>query len=325
MHKTMHIVTISGDSISIHSTITQNATSVQLYGVSSDEIANEHDLQTSINRLIDKHENEFATSIEEVEIICDIFGHEVIKASRLQKMSAPEGKIITNSFAMKTCKIYEIFDDSQLKTLISCFTNVGVNVEKVWSFFSLFAQNSKELINTQRIGIVHISRQITLYTFDGAGSLQDIYRINRGLGDIIQYIALATMAKFPHLTRRAVVLALQHFVCFSELDMIEKIHNAKGVNKELMAVINYDTIKFISQLLVRYLRQIWIDINPPQDCKQIIIHTHKEFTKSIKDVLEMVSNHDVTLMNKDWLKPEVRIKECESFAKSILKIFSGRF
>ncbi len=321
MHATMHIVTISVDSLSIHSTVTQNTTSVQLYGVAGDEIINEHDLQTSINRLIDKHENEFAISIEEVEIICDIFGHEVIKASRLQNLQAPEGKIITNSFAMKTCRIYETFNDAQLKTLISCFTNVGVNVEKVWSFFSLFAQNSKQLIETQRIGIIHVSRQITLYTFDGAGSLQDIYRINRGLGDIIQYIALATMAKFPHLTRRAVVLALQHFICFSELDMIEKIHNAKGVNKELMAVINYDTIKFISQLLVRYLRQIWIDINPPQDCKQIIIHTQREFAKSIKDVLEMVSNHDVTLMNRDWLKPTVTIKQRESLFKSIMKIF----
>ncbi len=321
----MHIVTIGVEAISIASELTGNITTVQLYGISGDEITNNEELQTSINRLIDKHESEFTLPVEEVEIICDVLGHEIIKAPKLQKLPTPTGKIITHSFVMKTCKIYETFNDKELKALISCFTNVGVNVEKVWSFFSLFARNAKGLIDSQKIGVIHIAKQITLYTFDGAGSLKDIYRINRGLGDIIQYITLATIAKFPHLTRRAVVLIIQHFICFSELDMIEKIHTAKGMNKELMAVVNYETVKFVSQLLLRYMRQIWIDIDPPQDCKKIIIHTQREFTHNIKDVLEMVSSQDVVIMEKEWIKPSVKIKEKEGLLKDIIKIFSGKF
>ena len=76
----MHIVTIGVESISISSELTGNTTTVQLYGISGDEITNNAELQTSINRLIDKHESEFTLHVEEVEIICDVLGHEIIKA-----------------------------------------------------------------------------------------------------------------------------------------------------------------------------------------------------------------------------------------------------
>lgn len=321
----MHIVTLGVESISISSESTGNITTVQLYGISGDDITNRDDLQTTINRLIDKHESEFSLQVEQVEIICDILGHEIIKAPKLQKLPTPAGKVITHAFTMKTCKIYETFNDIELNILISCFTNVGVNVEKVWSFFSLFTRNAKHLIDSQKIGVVHIAKQITLYTFDGAGSLKDIYRINRGLSDIIQYISFVTTTKFPHLTRRAVTLVMQHFICFSELDMIEKIHTTKGTNRELMTVVNYETVKFVSQLLLKYLRQIWVDINPPQDCKTIIIHTQREFAQNIQNVLSIVSSQDVITINKDWIKPSVEIKEKSSLLKEILRIFSGRF
>jgi hypothetical protein len=320
----MHIITIGVESISISSELPNNTTTVQLYGISGDEITNKEELQTSINRLIDKHESEFSLAVEEVEIICDVLGHEIIKAPKLQKLPTPAGKVITHAFTMKTCKIYETFNDRELNIVLSCFTNVGVNVEKVWSFFSLFTLNAKHLIDSQKIGVIHIAKQITLYTFDGAGSLKDIYRINRGLSDIIQYISLATTAKFPHLTRRAVTLVIQHFICFSELDMIEKIHTAKGMNKELMTVVNYETVKFVSQLLLKYLRQIWIDINPPQDCKTIIIHTQREFAQNIQNVLSIVSSQDVIAINKEWIKPIAELKGKSGLIKDILRIFSGK-
>ncbi len=320
----MHIVTIGIESISIYTELQENSTTFPLYGISNDDVSNKDELQTSIIRLIEKHEKEHSVQVEEVQIICDILGHEIIKAPKLKILHAPKDKLITHSFQMKTCKVYEVFNEKNLKILISCFTNIGINVEKVWSFFSIFSMNAQYLIDSQRIGVLHIAKQITLYTFDGAGSLKDIYQINRGLVDIIQYITLSTIAKFPHLTRRAVTLVLQHFVCFSELDMIEKIHNVKGVNKELMAVVNYETVKFISNFLLRYIRQIWSDLNPPTNCQTIILYTQKEFLNNIRDVLSMTATSEIVNMQKKWMKPNIQRKEKRGVLMDIIKLLFRR-
>jgi site-specific recombinase XerD len=101
----------------------------------------------------------FSQFLLNLEVINDhAFFHS--RSPKLQKTPTLTGKIVTHSFAMKTCKIYETFNDKELKILISCFTNVGVNVEKVWSFFSLFARNAKGLIDSQKIGVIHIAKQI---------------------------------------------------------------------------------------------------------------------------------------------------------------------
>jgi hypothetical protein len=322
----MHIATLGMDFISIYTQKPENSTTVSLHGIELDRISKIEELQATVSRLIEKHESDYKTQIEEVHIICEILEYEVIKVPKLHNAKIT-GKTITNSFQMKTCKIYEAFNEADLKALINCFLSIGVNVGKVFSFFSTFTHNAKNMIESQKVALLHIGKNITLYTFDGAGSLKDIYKINKGLHDIIQYISLSTIAKFPHLTKRAVILILQNFICFNELDMIEKIHNIKGVNKELMAVVNYETVKFVSTLLTRYLRQIWADINPPQEMKNIVVHTQKEFAENIKEIIGIITADTVIKMQKIWLAPEVEYnakKERTIFAE-IKRIFFTKY
>lgn len=316
----MHVVTFGLDLVSIYTKTQEMLTVLPLYGVYRDEIVNKDELQASINRLIEKHEADYGVSVQDVMIVCEVLGHQIVKTPKLHNLQIA-GKIVTNSFQMKVCKIYEVFNEVELKGLIACFVNIGINVERVCSFFGIFVNNVRNLIDLERIGMMHIAKGITLYIFDGAGSLKDIYTINKGLDDIIQYITLSTVAKFPHLTKRAVALILQNFICFNELDMIEKIHNVKGINKELMAVVNYETVKFISNLLMRYLRQIWADLNPPISIKKMIVYSQKDFMKNIVFVLQMIASCDVIAMKKEWIFPSVSEKSERKFFEEIRRIF----
>ena len=316
----MHVVRVYLESISITTGI--HLSTMPLYGIENDEISNIQDLQHSINSLIEKHEELYSCKIEEVQMVCDIFSPNIIRMPKMQNFVVPNGKMVTNNFVMKTCRVYELYDEYLLKALINCFTSIGINVERAWSVFSLFIQNSKELINKERTSILFIGRKETiLCNFDGAGSVIGINSVNRGFVDIKKYINTLIVTKFPHVKHQVVTLILQNFIYFNEFEMIQKIQNSKNLNSGMMSFVNYDIVRFISSLLQKYLKQVWQDLQSASSAQKVVLYTQGEYLASFKKILLTVTMEDFVVISKDTLQPLNALKQRKSFVCELIDLF----
>ena len=316
----MHVIRVYLESISITTGV--HSSTMPLYGIENDEISNIQDLQRSINSLIEKHEELYSYNIEEVQMVCDIFSPNIIRMPKMQNFIVPNGKMVTNNFVMKTCKVYEIYDENSLKSLINCFTSIGINVERVWSVFSLFIQNSKELINKERVSILFMGRKETiLCNFDGAGSVSGISNVPRGFIDIKKYINTLIVTKFPHTKHQVVTLILQNFIYFNEFEMIQKIQNSRNLNPGTMSFVNYEIVRFISSLLQKYLKQVWQDLQPTSNDQKIVFYTQGEYLASFKKILLTVTVEDFVVISKSMLQPLNAFKQRKSFVCELIYLF----
>ena len=310
------IVTIDTATIAI---ATGNVnTALQINGAVNDEIINIEAFQECVNRLISKHEAILGNEITEVQMVCNAFGLSLIRYSKIKSFEEVPSRMNVNSFTMKTCKVYESYSSQSLKIAINSFTNIVVDVKKVWSAFGLFLLNAKTLIAKDRVSFMFIgTKKISVCNFDGAGSVANISMFERGLCDIIEYITLAVMAKFHHIEKEIIILILQNFIHFNEIEFIQKVHNTHHIKSKMMSAMNYDVVRYTSTLLREYLQKVVQSLDIPINTK-CFVYIQNEYMRNFLNVLSMSGMYQACVVDKSFLNLQIHEDEKCSFFRDIL-------
>lgn len=294
----IHVVTIDIEAVS--ASTGKIYTIVPLYGVANDDIVDAVAFQETINRLIAKHEALLGTEITEVQLVCNGLGLSVVRNSKIKALETNDKITYSNSFTMKTCKVHELYPFQSLKTAINTFTSIGINVVKVWSVLSLFLLNATQVIARQKIAFMVIgARKITVCNFDGAGSISSVMEFPKGLHDIVEYISSIVIAKFAHVKKETVVMILQNFIHFNEIEFIQKIHNTRYVKSTVMSSINYDAVQYTSSMLREYLCKVVESMKLGGGCTYFL-HTQNEYVHNIVKIFSMVLSADVRPLSKEF-------------------------
>ncbi|MFT4967467.1 MAG: hypothetical protein ACI9CD_000474 [Candidatus Deianiraeaceae bacterium] len=314
-----HTVVVNLDSISIetHGLIS----SISLCGVEVDSIVNQDAIRIGISKLIIKHESLIGDEIDDVYLVCNIFSLAFVRASKIKQFTPEDGCILTNTFVMKACKVYETYGEESLRIFIDCLVNIGINVVKVCSSVGLMLMNSKEEFLLTKSALMFIGRKdVFMFYSDGAGSVMSIKHVARGLVDIRVYIQSIAVAKFPHITQRAVSLILQKFIYFSELEMIEKIHNTH-YDKNIMSFINYNVVRFISSALQKYLMHLLVDFQIHYEYKKLFLYTQDHYTDSVQKSLQMILSQEVIPATQKLMQEPYSLSTKKSLYDKIFGVF----
>lgn len=316
----MHIVKINPEVISIETgnTITQG----YLYGMDGDLIGDLEKIQYTISHVISKHEQTIAKEISSVVLICDILDLQFTKTSRSLGIEENSERINTNSFVLKTCKLHETYNSQAFKLLINCFTDIGINVSSAISSIGLFILNSQKLINQTRSYVMFIGRKKTiLLSLDGAGGISNITECQNGLGDIQNYIS--SIAQTQTLEKNISSVILKNFIHFSELEMIENIHNIKHINSKVMSSLNYQLVQAVSSAAKTYLEKLLSKLRIPDDDLPLLYYTQEDYQKSFSKIFGMITGRKTIYMQQHFFaKPKNPEEQNNNFIKDLLKIFT---
>lgn len=309
----MHIVKIELENITI-TTHTYISTSKTL-GISNDIISNPEKLQHCIQSLITQHENLCGQKINTIHLVCNIFALHFIQIPLDEILHPQENTIITNCFSFKKCKIYELYNANSIRMIVRSFATIGISIDNIWSFFGIFIKNFHAAINSEKLNLFFLGQKhSTFFFFDGTGNVQT-KPIPYGILDTIQHISTTAIHNISYLTHENILFILQNFICFRELDMIQKIQELQN-NHRLVSVITYEVIQFISNLLKNHLQQIWKPINTGN----IMLYTNVEYAKSIKNTLSLITTEKILNYPKN-----LTITIDETQKHSIIKDFISLF
>lgn len=293
----MNIITIDFETISIQ---TENITSRSLLlGTKNETIIDEKAFQKCIEDLIIKHEKSIGFQIQDVFMICNTFGAS-LQLFQNKNIINDEKLVIANNIAISNLNICETFSETELNKMFQIFLHIGINILDIWSVLGLFSLNFSKFLQFKETRLLFMNTKNTvIYYIDPPSKLIDIKVIEKGIGDIVEYITNSTIGSFPHTKKRTIHTILQNFICFNELEAIEKLQNAKFISDEILSSITYDLINFVSNLFKKYLEQMFLD------CKlgnNVYIYSQYEYIKSLGKILKSLHNVNCLQVNSDILR-----------------------
>ena len=315
----MNTVYIEAETICVYNNFANRMVTLPLYGIENDEICDENAFSNSIKRIIAKAEEVFGGVIENVNIVCNIGNFSIQKHSRIKDFIKESGKSITNKFEMQTCNAFEVVDEKFLKKIINLFAELGVIVEKIYSPFGLFIQNAKEIITNQKIATINLHQcKTTAMFFDGAGSIIDFKTYDFGVSKCIEYITNVTVAHFPYLKQNtdALSLVLQDFINLSEVEMIDRINSNKKYKKEVIALVNYEMARFVSEKMYKYCIQMWEGMSVSKDVSKVYFVSNTKYAKTFLLIFNLIASQHVLPLN-NFLKIEQEVKQKNSLWQEI--------
>lgn len=304
-----HILTINieGSSITTGNIITK----IENYGMFCGIIEDNKQFEANLQTLIFQHEEKIEEQVEYVYLICNALNLTLEGVCQSEKMQL-------KSLHLRLLNMTEHIDKKSGLLLLKILKNNGVQVLEIASTVGLFIAEKL----TKQLSVISIGAK-SVFVYSICNEKVHIQKIEKGLLDCISFTLHKTLQKYPHIDKKAILLIIQNFIYFSEVEMIQKIQTTQHGMGGIFGA-NYEIMSFVAKCLKGYLLQMFEGCVFEED---VYLHTEESYVESFAKVMTVVSNKNCKTVEYDFGVNAFGVNDKATFYakfKRFLEIFNLR-
>jgi hypothetical protein len=224
-----------------------------------------------------------------------------------------DDKMQLKSAHLQKFNLAEFIDKKSGIAVLNILKNNGIKVINFTSNVGLFLANQLQSTFT----LISMNAKKT-FVYQNENNVMQKKIIEKGFLDCISYVKHKTLQKYPYVEKKAILLIIQNFIHFSEIEMIQKLQRMH-TNSHEMASANYEVMNFVAHRLKAYLLQMFENYTFKSN---VYLHTEEDFAESFVKVLSIVLENKCFVAEGELMVENQRRNIFMQCIKNFLEIFN---